>query len=120
MTSIRALTLVLETPSAAAQALQQIFGWEIESDHGAFAALRLPDGIPLWINRPGAGEPTSQGLVIHLSSADVDADFAAATRHGAREVRPPTDMDFGERSACVRVDQISGVTFDLSRPLDAG
>ncbi|GAA1724126.1 VOC family protein [Brachybacterium phenoliresistens] len=119
MTSIRALTIALEAPSAAAQALQRIFGWEIESDYGAFAALRLPAGIPLWINRPAAGEPTTQGLVIHLASDDVDADFAAATGRGAREVRPPTDMDFGERSACVRVDEVSGVTIDLSRPLDA-
>jgi hypothetical protein len=48
---------------------------------------------------------------------DVDAAHAHALAHGADSVREPTDMDFGERSACVRVAALPGVTIDFSRPL---
>jgi uncharacterized glyoxalase superfamily protein PhnB len=39
--------------------------------------------------------------VVHVSVADVDAHFAHAQQCGARIVRPPTDMPFGERQYTV-------------------
>jgi predicted enzyme related to lactoylglutathione lyase len=117
MTGIRALTLILDDPSAAAHALRDAAGWSIEADHGSFASLVAPDSVPLWVNAPADGEETSRGVVLHLRCEDVDAAYAHALAHGAEPVREPTDMDFGERSACVRVPAAPGVTIDFSRPL---
>lgn len=117
MSGIRALTLVVEDPSAAAAALRDAAGWEVEADYGSFASLIAAGSIPLWLNAPADGEATSQGIVLHMSYQDVDAAFAHALAHGAEAVREPQDMDFGERSACVRVAAAPGVTVDFSRPL---
>lgn len=117
MTGIRALTLILEEPSAAAAALRDALGWSIESDFGSFASLTSPGSIPLWINAPASGEETSRGVVIHLACENVDEAFHQAIEHGAEPVREPTDMDFGERSACVALTAAPGVTIDFSRPL---
>lgn len=115
---IRALTLLVADPSAAAAALHAILDWEIESDVGAFASLTPPSGLPLWLNVPADGEATSSGIVLHLAADDVDAAHASAVRRGARSVRPPQDMDFGERSAWISVPALPGVILDLSRPID--
>lgn len=117
MTAIRALTLILDDPSAAAAQLHEIFEWEVDADFGAFASLELPDSIPLWINQPSGDSPTTRGLVIHVSTDDVDASFRTAVERGATVVREPADMDFGERSAHIAVSSAPGVTFDFSRPL---
>lgn len=117
MSAIRAVTVILEDPSAAAQALHRTFGWIIDSDFGTFAALTLPQGIPLWINAPADGEGCTANLVLHLAADDVDAAFAKAVSRGAVAVREPQDMDFGERSACVRVEGAPGLLFDYSQPL---
>ena len=117
MTGIRALTLVLENPSAAAIALRDVAGWEIEADYGSFASLTAPGSIPLWLNAPAEGEETSRGVVVHMVCEDVDAAFARALEHGAEALREPTDMDFGERSAGVAVAAAPGVRIDFSRPI---
>ncbi|MGP9538448.1 VOC family protein [Brachybacterium sp. AOP43-C2-M15] len=117
MTGIRALTLVLEDPSAAATALRDAAGWSIEADYGSFASLTAPGSVPLWLNAPAEGEEPSRGIVLHMVCEDVDAAFEHAVSHGAEAVREPTDMDFGERSAWVRVAAAAGVTIDFSRPL---
>lgn len=117
MTEIRAITLVLDNPSLVAASLRDIFGWTLESDFGAFASLLLPGGIPLWINEPGPGRATTSNVVIHLTADDVDAAFHDAMTRGARALREPTDMDYGERSAWVTSDQAPEIVFDFSRPL---
>lgn len=117
MSGIRAVTVILEDPSVAAQALGRTFGWTVDSDFGTFASLALPQGIPLWINAPAEGEAPTANLVVHLSADDVDAAFAEAVSAGAVAVREPQDMDFGERSACVSVEGVPGLLFDFSRPL---
>ena len=117
MSAIRAVTVILEDPSAAAQALHRTFGWTVDSDFGTFASLALPTGIPLWINAPAPGESVTGHLVLHLSADDVDAAFGQAVERGAVAVREPQDMDFGERSACVVVDAAPGMVFDFSRPI---
>ncbi|MGP5266748.1 VOC family protein [Brachybacterium alimentarium] len=117
MTGIRALTLVLDDPSAAATALRDAAGWTLDADYGSFASLTAPNSIPLWLNAPADGERTAQGIVLHMECTDVDAAFEHAVSRGAIAVREPTDMDFGERSACVRLDAAPGVTIDFSRPL---
>ncbi|ATG53878.1 hypothetical protein CFK41_03100 [Brachybacterium ginsengisoli] len=117
MSGIRALTLLVEDPSAAAAALRDAAGWEIEADFGSFASLVAPGSVPLWLNAPADGEATSQGIVLHMICEDVDTAFEHAVAHGAEAVREPQDMDFGERSACVRVAALPGVTVDFSRPL---
>ena len=117
MSGIRALTLLLENPSAVATALRDVLDWQIEADFGSFASLTAPGSIPLWINAPGDGEELSRGIVVHLDCTDVDAAFEQALSRGAVAVREPTDMDFGERSACVRIAAVPGVTIDFSRPL---
>ncbi|GAA1483573.1 VOC family protein [Brachybacterium fresconis] len=118
MTGIRALTLVLEDPSAAAIALRDVAGWSIEADFGSFASLTAPRSIPLWLNAPSDGEEPSRGVVVHMVCEDVDAAFDQAVSRGAAAVREPTDMDFGERSACVRIAAAPGITIDFSRPLE--
>ncbi|WP_114853487.1 glyoxalase/bleomycin resistance/extradiol dioxygenase family protein [Brachybacterium sp. YJGR34] len=120
MTSIRALTLILEEPSRAAAALRDALGWSIEADFGSFAALTAPSGIPLWLNAPDPGGETARGVVLHVTSEDVDADFSRALERGAEAVREPADMDFGERSAVVRLAAVPGVTIDFSHPLGGG
>ena len=117
MNGIRALTLVLEDPSAAAIALRDVAGWNIEADYGSFASLTAPGSAPLWLNVPASTEEPARGIVLHMVCEDVDAAHAHALAHGADSVREPTDMDFGERSACVRVAALPGVTIDFSRPL---
>ncbi len=117
MTGIRALTLIVEDPSAAATALREVAGWSVEADFGSFASLTAPGSVPLWLNAPAEGEGTSRGTVLHMVCEDVDAAHAHALAHGADSVREPTDMDFGERSACVRVTALPGVTIDFSHPL---
>ncbi|MGO2537202.1 MAG: VOC family protein [Brachybacterium tyrofermentans] len=117
MTGIRALTLILEEPSTVAIAPRDALGWTIEADYGSFASLTAPGSIPLWINAPAPGEDTSRGIVIHLHCDDVDEAFQQAVQRGALTVREPIDMDFGERSACVRIAAAPGITIDFSRPL---
>ncbi|WP_193106908.1 glyoxalase/bleomycin resistance/extradiol dioxygenase family protein [Brachybacterium sp. FME24] len=117
MTGIRALTLVLEDPSVAAAEFHDVLGWTVEADYGSFASVTSPDSIPLWINAPADGQATTRGVVVHVTCDDVDAAFAHAVTAGARVVREPTDMDFGERSACVAIAAAAGVTIDFSRPL---
>lgn len=117
MNGIRALTLIVEDPSAAATALCEAAGWSIEANFGSFASLTAPGSVPLWLNAPAEGEGTSRGIVLHMVCEDVDAAHARAVERGAESVREPTDMDFGERSACVRVAALPGVTIDFSRPL---
>lgn len=117
MAGIRALTLIVEDPSAVATALREVAGWSIEADFGSFASLTAPGSVPLWLNAPAEGEGASRGIVLHMACRDVDAAHAHALDHGADSVREPTDMDFGERSACVRVAALPGVTIDFSRPL---
>ena len=102
---------------AAAHALHRTFGWTIDSDFGTFASLALPQGIPLWINAPADGESITGNLVVLLSADDVDTAFAESVSRGAVAVREPQDMDFGERSACVRVEGAPGLLFDVSQPL---
>ncbi|GAB2620806.1 VOC family protein [Pseudactinotalea suaedae] len=118
MSEIRAITLVLENPSRAAGALRDIFGWDVDSDYGAFASVALPSGIPLWINAPAADGSVTDNVTIHLSAADVDKAFDDAVARGAQALREPTDMDYGERSAWVTSELTPGVVFDFSRPLD--
>lgn len=118
MPHVRALTLVLEDPSAAAQSLSRILDWHIEQDHGRFASLTSENSIPLWINVPAEGQATSCGLILHIEADDVDVAFQQAVERGAEPVREPTDMDFGERSACVTTSATPGVTIDFSRPLN--
>lgn len=117
MPSVRALTLVLDDPSAAAESLSRILGWSVESDQGTFASLTSGNSIPLWINAPAEGQQTSCGLILHIEADDVDVAFQQAVERGAEALREPTDMDFGERSACVTCSAIPGVTIDFSRPL---
>lgn len=114
---IRALTLIVTDPSTAAATLHSILDWEIEADVGAFASLTPPTGIPLWLNAPADGESTSSGIVLHLAADDVDAAFTAAVDRGARAVRAPQDMDFGERSASVALAALPGVTLEFSHPI---
>ncbi|MBK0330292.1 GNAT family N-acetyltransferase [Brachybacterium sp. MASK1Z-5] len=114
---IRALTLIVTDPSAAAAALHSILDWEIEADFGTFASLTPATGIPLWLNAPADGEATSSGIVLHLTADDVDRAFTAAVDRGARAVRAPQDMDFGERSASVALTALPGVTLDFSHPI---
>ncbi|MFC7373741.1 MULTISPECIES: VOC family protein [unclassified Brachybacterium] len=117
MPAIRALTALLPDPSRAARSLSTVFGWSVESDFGTFAALQLPGDVPLWINAPADGEPATGNLVLHLTADDVDESFREAVACGARAVRQPQDMDYGERSASVTVDDAPGLVFDFSRPL---
>lgn len=117
MTRIRALTLILEDPSAAARSLSEILGWTVEADFGTFASLTRDGSIPLWLNAPEDGQKTSRGVVLHVEADDVDAAFQQAVARGAEVLREPTDMDFGERSACVGTAATPGVTIDFSRPL---
>lgn len=116
--TIRAVTLIIDDPSRAVRSLSEVFGWKIESDFGSFASVQPPTGIPVWINAPAEPGATTDHLVVHLATDDVDADAAAAVSRGAKIIREPEDMDYGERSAVVEVDGVPGVTFDLSRPLD--
>ena len=117
MNGIRALTLVLEDPSAAAIALRDVAGWNIEADYGSFASLTAPGSAPLWLNAPASTEEPARGIVLHMVCEDVDAAHARAVERGAESVREPMDMDFGERSACVSVAALPGVTIDFSLPL---
>lgn len=117
MTRIRALTLILDDPSAAAAALRDVLGWTIEADFGNFASLTRDGSIPLWLNAPEEGQGTSRGVVLHVEADDVDAAFQQAVARGAEVLREPTDMDFGERSACVSTAATPGLTIDFSRPL---
>jgi GNAT superfamily N-acetyltransferase len=114
---IRALTVIATDPSAAAAALHATLDWEIEADLGTFASLTPPSGIPLWLNAPADGEAASSGVVLHLAADDVDAAHASAIRRGARSMRTPQDMDFGERSAWVRLPELPGVILDFSHPI---
>ena len=117
MNGIRALTLIVEDPSAAATALCEAAGWSIEANFGSFASLTAPGSAPLWLNAPASTEEPTRGIVLHMTCEDVDAAHARAVERGAESVREPTDMDFGERSACVRVTALPGVTIDFSLPL---
>ena len=116
MAGIRAITVILDEPSAAARSLHDIFGWVVDGDFGTFASLALPTGIPLWINAPAPGEATASGVVIHLHVDDVDAAFRGAVERGALVQREPADQDYGDRSAWVTSAATPGVVFDLSRP----
>ncbi|MFC7625368.1 VOC family protein [Microlunatus sp. GCM10028923] len=115
--SIRAVTLINDDPSRAVRALSEVFGWTIESDFGRFASVLPPSGIPVWINAPAEPGATTSHLVVHLATDDVDADAAAAAGRGARIVRGPSDIEYGERSAVLEVDGVPGVKFDFSHPL---
>lgn len=115
--TIRAVTLIMDDPSRAVRALSDIFGWTIESDFGRFASVLPPSGIPVWINAPSEPGAATAHLVVHLATDDVDADAAAAVDRGARILRGPVDMEYGERSAVVEVEGVPGVTFDFSRPI---
>ena len=55
--------------------------------------------------------------MLHVEAEDVDAAFQQAVARGADVLRDPTDMDFGERSACVSTAATPGLTIDFSRPL---
>lgn len=116
MTRIRALTLALDDPSAAAAALHEVLGWTVEADFGSFASLTRDGSIPLWLNTPETGHQAAHGVVIHVAADDVDAAFQQAVARGAVVLREPTDMDFGERSACVSTTATPGLTIDFSRP----
>jgi predicted enzyme related to lactoylglutathione lyase len=116
MPAVRALTLLLEDPSTAAAALCDVLGWTLEADYGSFASLTAPGSIPLWINVPAEGQSPTSGVLVHIAADDVDAAFAQAIARGAESLREPTDMDFGERSASVRIAAAPGVTIDFSRP----
>jgi len=118
MPRVRALTLVLEDPSAAAQSLSRILGWAIDQDRGSFASLVSENSVPLWINAPAEGQDISCNLILHIEADDVDVAFQRAVDDGAEPVREPTDMDFGERSACVTTAATPGMTIDFSRPLN--
>lgn len=116
--SLRAITLTIANPSQGATAINRTLGWEIEEDFGAFASLKPPTGPPLWLNVPHDGEALTSGLILHIATDDVDRSFDNATSQGASKVRQPQNMDYGERSASVAIDEVPGVTFDFSTPLD--
>lgn len=118
MSTIRAITLIVADPSRSAAALQRVLGWEVEADFEAFASVTPPTGPPIWLNAPQDGQPVASGLVLHIATGDVDRSFDDAVSRGAGVPRTPQDMDFGERSASVTVDDVQGVTFDFSAPLD--
>jgi hypothetical protein len=115
MEEIRAMTLLVPDPSEAAKALARVFDWEVEADFGSFTSVLQGDGIPIWMNVP-YGEPATSGLVLHIATEDVDRSFARAVC-GAESRRDPQDMDYGERSAYVVLEELPGITFDFSRPL---
>lgn len=114
----RALTLFVTDPSAAVRAVSDAFGWNVDSDFGTFASLTTGEsGLPLWFNAPEAPGGESRNLVIHVAVDDVDAAFNAAVASGGTSTREPQDMDYGERSAYIILDELPDITFDLSKPL---
>ena len=117
MSSIRALTLFLDDVSTAAESIASVLNWEVTSDFGTFASIEPQTGMPLWLNVPDDNEATSSGILVHLIAEDVDEAFELAILRGAVPVRPPADMDYGERSAWVRIEGVPGITFDFSKPL---
>src|SRR5690625_5847916 len=91
MPRVRAITLVLEDPSAAAMSLSRILGWTIDQDRGTFASLTSENSVPLWINAPTEGQDTSCNLILHIEADDVDVAFQRAVDNGAEPVREPTE-----------------------------
>ncbi|GAB3917023.1 hypothetical protein GCM10011575_32780 [Microlunatus endophyticus] len=118
MSSINAVTLIVEEPSAVAGRLAAALGWEVSQDYGAFAEVKAGDGALLWLNEPGEPAAESQqGVIIHCWVDDVSAAAAGARAAGAEILREPTVMDFGMESAWVRVE--GGPIVDLTRPVDS-
>lgn len=116
MSTIRAITLITANPSRGSSALNTVLGWKIDADFGTFASVTPPASPPVWLNAPNGDEVTSSGLILHVSTSDVDASFNEAISRGANTVRGPSDMDYGERSAMISINELPGVIFDFSLP----
>lgn len=117
MSSINAVSLIVEEPSAVAGRLAAALGWEVSQDYGAFAEVRAGDGALLWLNEPGGpATEIQQGVIIHCWVDDVATAATKARAAGAEILREPTVMDFGMESAWVRVQ--GGPIVDLTRPVN--
>lgn len=115
-TGIRAVTVIVDEPSAVAGRLAAAFGWEVTQDFGAFAEVRDGDSTIVWLNIPS--EPTTevqQGVILHSWVEDVAGAAETAREAGAEILREPTTMDYGMVSAWARV--AGGPIVDLTRPV---
>ena len=64
------------------------------------AQLKVAEGAIMLGLRGGPFNPPRPGEItqyVHIDVEDVDRHFERAERFGARIVKPPTDMPFGER-----------------------
>jgi uncharacterized glyoxalase superfamily protein PhnB len=115
--------LVYDDVEKAVEFLSTAFGFRERLRAGApggpisHAQLEIGDDAAVMIGRHGAefhaprpGE-VAQYVVVHV--ADVDAHFERAQASGARVVRPPMNMPFGERQ--YTVEDVGGHRWTFSQ-----
>src|SRR3569623_402704 len=65
-----------------------------------YSVVMLNDEMPEW----GSLSPKTVGgcpMTLMVYVPDVDATFAKALAAGAKEIRPPKDQFYGDRSGCI-------------------
>jgi PhnB protein len=99
--------------------LERAFGAEVLESHGTpdgivrYAAARIGDSVLELGQAHGQWQPLASALYLYVS--DADALHASALAAGAASLKPPTDQDYGDRTAWVK--DPFGHTWYISTPL---
>lgn len=73
----------------------------VDAVNGSIRNAILKIGDSCFMISPGKGQFEKMRTAFYLFVNDVDAVYQNAMVHGAKEVYPPADMDYGDRQAGV-------------------